>query len=118
MGNTCSPWRDDVEACLTLREPKPDDPRFRTTLERHLRADVRATTDYVKYHIIRLVRRADEPRPPIWRGASKTDFMAFPPTVQREMGYALFLAQMGERHSTMAKTLAWPRRLAASVEQP
>jgi phage-related protein len=25
--------------------------------------------------------------------------------VQREMGYALFLAQMGERHSTMAKTL-------------
>jgi hypothetical protein len=44
--------------------------------------------------------------------------MAFPPTVQREMGYALFLAQMGERHSTMAKTLAWPRRLAASVEQP
>jgi hypothetical protein len=31
--------------------------------------------------------------------------MAFPPTAQREMGYALFLAQMGERHSTMAKTL-------------
>jgi phage-related protein len=25
--------------------------------------------------------------------------------VQREMGYALFVAQMGERHSTMAKTL-------------
>jgi len=23
--------------------------------------------------------------------------MTFPPTVQREMGYALFLAQMGER---------------------
>ena len=39
------------------------------------------------------------------RGASKADFMAFPPTAQREMGYALFLAQMGERHSTMAKTL-------------
>ena len=31
--------------------------------------------------------------------------MAFPQTVQREMGYALFLAQMGERHSTMARTL-------------
>jgi phage-related protein len=31
--------------------------------------------------------------------------MAFPPIVQREMGYALFLAQMGERHSTTAKTL-------------
>jgi len=52
-----------------------------------------------------MVRKADEPRPLIWRGASKTDFMAFPRTVQREMGYALFLAQMGERHSTMAKTL-------------
>jgi len=49
-----------------------------------------------------MVRRADEPRPLIWRGASKIDFMAFPSTVQREMGYALFLAQMGERHSTMA----------------
>jgi phage-related protein len=31
--------------------------------------------------------------------------MAFPPVVQREVGYALFLAQMGERHATMAKTL-------------
>src|SRR6202011_3692899 len=53
-----------------------------------------------------MVRRPHEPRPLIWRGASKTDFMAFPPTAQREMGYALFLAQMGERHPTMAKTLA------------
>src|SRR5882762_4303564 len=52
-----------------------------------------------------MVRNADEPRPLIWRGASKTDFMAFPRTVQREMGYALFLAQMGERHPTKAKTL-------------
>jgi phage-related protein len=32
--------------------------------------------------------------------------MAFPPIVQREMGYALFLAQMGERHPSMAKTLS------------
>ena len=31
--------------------------------------------------------------------------MAFPRTAQRDMGYALFLAQMGERHSAMAKTL-------------
>jgi phage-related protein len=53
-----------------------------------------------------MVRKVDGPRPLIWRGASKTDFMAFPGTVQREMGYALFLAQMGERHPTMAKTLA------------
>lgn len=52
-----------------------------------------------------MAQKADEPRPLIWRGASKSDFMAFPRTVQREMGYALFLAQSGERHSTMAKTL-------------
>jgi phage-related protein len=50
-------------------------------------------------------RKLDEPRPLIWRGVSKTDFAAFPSSVQREMGYALFLAQMGERHTTMAKTL-------------
>ncbi|MGA2892347.1 MAG: type II toxin-antitoxin system RelE/ParE family toxin [Xanthobacteraceae bacterium] len=31
--------------------------------------------------------------------------MAFPPAAQRDMGYALFLAQMGERHAGMAKTL-------------
>jgi phage-related protein len=53
-----------------------------------------------------MVKEADEPKQLIWRGASKADFMAFPRTVQREMGYALFLAQVGERHSTMAKTLS------------
>jgi phage-related protein len=47
----------------------------------------------------------DQPRPLIWRGTSKTDFVAFPSAVQRDMGYALFLAQMGERHPTKAKTL-------------
>jgi len=52
-----------------------------------------------------MVRKADEPRPLIWRGASKTDFEAFAPAAQREMGYALFLAQMGERHPVMTKTL-------------
>ncbi len=31
--------------------------------------------------------------------------MAFPRATQREMGYALFLAQMGERHPRMSKTL-------------
>ncbi len=53
-----------------------------------------------------MIRKADEPKPLIWRAASKTDFMAFPRMVQREMGYALFLAQMGERHPTRAKTLS------------
>jgi phage-related protein len=52
-----------------------------------------------------MLRKVDEPRPLIWRGTSKTAFETFPPSVQREMGYALFLAQMGERHVTMAKTL-------------
>src|SRR5580704_14433181 len=44
-------------------------------------------------------------RPLVWRGTSKADFMAFPPAAQREMGYALFLAQMDERHPIMARTL-------------
>lgn len=47
----------------------------------------------------------EEPRPLSWRGTSKIDFMEFPAAVQREMGYALFLAQMGERHPIMAKSL-------------
>lgn len=41
----------------------------------------------------------------IWRASSKADFAAFPPAVQREMGYALFLAQVGERHASMTKAL-------------
>lgn len=47
----------------------------------------------------------DEPRPLLWRGDSKAAFMAFPREVQSEMGYALFLAQLGGRHRSMAKTL-------------
>jgi phage-related protein len=45
------------------------------------------------------------PKPLIWHASSKRDFMAFPRATQRDMGYALFLAQMGERHARMAKTL-------------
>jgi len=52
-----------------------------------------------------MLRKRKEPKPLIWRGSSKGDFAAFPASVQREMGYALFLAQMGERHATMARTL-------------
>ena len=50
-------------------------------------------------------RKSGMPRPLIWRGSAKADYMAFPAVVQREMGYALFLAQAGERHPIMAKTL-------------
>jgi phage-related protein len=52
-----------------------------------------------------MLRKRDEPRPLIWHATSKIDFAAFPSVVQREMGYALFLAQMGERHAIMARTL-------------
>jgi phage-related protein len=52
-----------------------------------------------------MLRKSREPRPLNWRGSSKADFKAFPEHVQREMGYALFLAQMGERHPTMVRTL-------------
>jgi phage-related protein len=54
-------------------------------------------------HINAMRFKAGEPRPLIWRGTSKSDYMALPATVQREMGYALFLAQAGKRHATMAK---------------
>jgi phage-related protein len=53
-----------------------------------------------------MIQTACEPKPLIWRGGSKADFMSFPRAVQREMGYALFLAQIGERHPTRAKTLS------------
>ncbi len=52
-----------------------------------------------------MLRISRGPRLLIWRGTSKADFKAFPEHVQREMGYALFLAQMGERHPTMVRTL-------------
>lgn len=48
---------------------------------------------------------ADRPRPLVWCGASQAEFAAFSRDVQREMGYALFLAQMGERHPTKTKVL-------------
>jgi len=48
---------------------------------------------------------SDIPKPLVWRGTSKADFLAFPEPAQREMGYALFLAQKGERHARKTKTL-------------
>jgi phage-related protein len=38
------------------------------------------------------------PRPVAWIGSSKKDFASFPEEVQAEMGYALYLAQTGQRH--------------------
>ena len=45
------------------------------------------------------------PKPLRWRGAAKADFMAFPRSVRREMGFGLFLAQMGEPPGRGARTL-------------
>jgi phage-related protein len=37
-------------------------------------------------------------KPLDWVGSAKQDFLAFPPTVQREIGNALGLAQFGGKH--------------------
>lgn len=39
-----------------------------------------------------------ELKPLIWVGSSRREFRSFPEEVKSEMGYALFLAQNGERH--------------------
>ena len=48
----------------------------------------------------------DDPvfKPLVWIGSSRRDFRAFPDDVRAEMGYALFQAQVGDRHRK-AKTL-------------
>ena len=46
-----------------------------------------------------------EPKPLIWIAGARDDLSAFPDQVRATMGYALFLAQAGERHPTMTKTL-------------
>ncbi len=39
----------------------------------------------------------EAPKPLTWVGSSKRDYIRFPDQVQDDMGYALFVAQMGER---------------------
>jgi phage-related protein len=43
---------------------------------------------------------ADTPqiKPIVWVGSSHKDLNAFPRTVQKDAGYALWLAQLGEKH--------------------
>ncbi len=38
------------------------------------------------------------PKPVIWMGDSLARLQAFPPIVQDEIGYAIYLAQIGEKH--------------------
>lgn len=40
----------------------------------------------------------ETPRPLIWMGDAKKQLLAFPDIVRREMGFALYLAQRGDRH--------------------
>ena len=49
-------------------------------------------------------RGTDELKPLEWIGSSKEDLTAFPPDVRKAFGYALYLAQIGER-APAAKTL-------------
>jgi phage-related protein len=39
----------------------------------------------------------EPPKPLTWVSSSKRDYIRFPDQVQDDMGYALFVAQMGER---------------------
>ena len=39
------------------------------------------------------------PKPLFWLGSTQDDLRAFPQEVRQVMGYALYLAQMGEKHS-------------------
>jgi phage-related protein len=44
---------------------------------------------------------APEPLKPLsWVGSSRRDFRAFPGPVKDDMGYALYLAQIGKRHES------------------
>jgi phage-related protein len=40
---------------------------------------------------------SERPKPLTWVGSSKRDYLRFPDQVQDDMGYALYVAQMGER---------------------
>jgi phage-related protein len=37
-------------------------------------------------------------KPAIWLGSTRRDFRAMPVAVKSDMGYALYLAQQGEKH--------------------
>lgn len=51
------------------------------------------------------MKEAATPKPLVWMGSSRKDFAGFPDDVKSEVGYALFLAQCGDRHRR-TKTLS------------
>ena len=42
--------------------------------------------------------KASVPKPVVWMGDSLARLQTFPPSVQDEIGYALYLAQIGGKH--------------------
>ena len=57
------------------------------------------------------------PKPVIWMGDSLARLQACPPTVQDEIGYAIYLAQIGEKHPR-AKPLKELGSGVLDVDQP
>jgi len=53
-------------------------------------------------------------KPVVWLGDSLRELRAFPATVRDEMGYAIYLAQRGEKHVS-AKPLNDARILRATA---
>ena len=53
-------------------------------------------TPYARKGIIHIVEA--EPKPLVWVATSREDLKRFPDKVQRVMGYALYLAQIGRKH--------------------
>jgi phage-related protein len=47
-------------------------------------------------------------KPVIWIGSTRRDFRAMPGTVKSDMGYALYLAQQGEKHATRSRLKVLP----------
>ena len=47
---------------------------------------------------MRRTEREDEVKPLVWIGSSHEDLKEFPSEVQDEMGYALYVAQIGDKH--------------------
>lgn len=52
--------------------------------------------------------RTEDPKPVIWVGASLKDLRRFPEEVQDVMGFALYLAQIGEKHREAKPLRAFP----------
>ena len=46
----------------------------------------------------KIMTRVERLKPVVWIGRSKEDFSEFPDDVKRDVGYALYLAQLGGKH--------------------